>query len=125
MIFAICREHELQWADVAPIVDHVLAVEASRPWTGPSGLRFVLNLAGLVIGGGLMITAGFEAIGLARLTTPEAGMWELVKVVGGLILGSPKLWSQIFLGALAFAFSLGRLLVIFALMQEANGYIDR
>lgn len=120
IIFAICRERELQWSDVAPIVDHVLAVQPPQIGISAYGLRPILYLAVLVIGGGLMITAGLEAINLAIVAAPDSGLWERVKEIGSFILGSPKLWSQIFLGGLAFAYGLGRLLAVVAHVQQSQ-----
>jgi hypothetical protein len=120
IIFAICRQHDMQWSEVAPIVDHVLAVQPPQIGVSMSGLRPVLYLAGLVIGGGLMITAGLEAINLAKMAAPEAGLWELIKMIGSQVFSSSKLWSQIILGGIAFAFSLGRLLALFAHIQQYN-----
>ena len=120
IIFAICREHEMQWSEVAPIVDHVLAIQPPQIGVSMSGLRLVLYLAGLVIGGGLIITAGLEAINLAKVSAPEAGLWELIKMIGSQVFDSPKLWSQVILGGIAFAYSLGRLLALFAHMQHSS-----
>jgi hypothetical protein len=110
VIFAICREHELQWNDVEPIVDHVLSTQAPQIGINYAGLRSIFLLAGIVIGGGLMITAGLEAIGLAEIAAPDAGLWELIQVTAAFIVGSVRLWGQLVLGCILFAFSLGRLL---------------
>lgn len=125
IIFALCREYEMQWSEVAPVVDHVLAVQAPKIGLSTSGLRPLLYLAGLVIGGGLMITAGLEAINLAKVAAPEAGLWELIKMIGGQVFRSSKLWSQIILGGIAFAFSLGRLLALFARVQQSSTKPER
>jgi hypothetical protein len=110
VIYAICREHELQWDEIEPIVDHVLTTQAPQIGMNSFGLRPIFFLAGVVIGGGLMITAGLEAIGLAQIAAPDAGLWELIQVTAGMILGSIRLWGQLILGGILFAFSLGRLL---------------
>jgi len=120
IIFAICRKYQLQWSEVAPIVDHVLAIQPPQIGLSISGLRPILYLAALVIGGGLIIAAGLEAVNLAIASTPEAGLWELIKVTGSLILGSSKLWSQILLGGFAFAYGLGRLLAVAAHIQHSR-----
>jgi hypothetical protein len=120
IIFAICCQHDMQWSEVAPIVDHVLAIQPPQMGMSMRGLRPVLYLAGFVLGGGLMITAGLEAINLAKVVAPEAGLWELIKMIGSQIVGSPKLWSQIILGGIVFAYSLGRLLALFAHIQQAS-----
>lgn len=115
IIFAICREHDLQWRDVEPVVDHVFSTQAPRLKTSFIGLRPLLLLAGLVLGGGLILTAGLEAIGLAKIIAPEAGLVEVIQTAAGLIVGSMRLWSQLIVGGVLFALSLGKLL----------GYISR
>jgi hypothetical protein len=120
IIFLICREYDLQWSQVEPLVDHVLSSLTPRIDFSFFGLRSLLLLAGLVIGGGLMITAGVEAIGLAEVAAPEADPWTLVKTAASLVFASVRLWSQLFLGGIAFALCLGRLLPYFAQVLDST-----
>jgi hypothetical protein len=110
IIFVICREHDLQWSEVAPIVDHVISTQTNEVGLNQFGVRPILLLAGLVIGGGLMLTAGLDAFGLAKMAVPQADLWELIHSSANFIFRSPRLWSQLLVGGIAFAFSLGWLL---------------
>jgi hypothetical protein len=122
IIYYICREHELQWKDVAPTVDHVIGTMASRGGLNLFGWRSILLLAGLVIGGGLVLTAGLEAAGFARVAVPEGGLWAVIQQAGALIVSTPRLWSQLILGGILFSYCLGRLLVVFSHLMAAGNH---